>query len=296
MENLIFRSGVYLKSRYKSIIIWLSVFILFYVIGLFIPKGFDWNAYFSQGVLHPIWTPWTYWILKVLNWPLVVAITLWSVVFRTYHYSKSPWPMLLAVISLPTLWSTFIGSLDGLVLFGIIILPWGIPLALLKPQISIFALLAKKWSFIAGLIFGIISLIIWGLWPLRFLLVLQPEWKVEWTQDISLFPWGLLIALPLMWFSRGDEDLLMAAGSFATPHLFPYHFYLIMPALGRMTNLWMAVAWILSWTPFFAANWFGSAGWHMGNVFAAIFWIGLYLSKRVKKRAIMPVTELELGT
>lgn len=296
MENLWHRSGGYLKTRYKSIIAWSAVFIGFYVAGLFIPKGFDWNVYYSQGTLHPIWTPWTYWVLKVLNWPLLVAITLWSIVYRTYHYNKSPWPMLLALLSMPTLWVIFMGNLDGLVLFGLIVLPWGIPLALLKPQLTFFAMFAKKSSFFAAAIFGVLTLVIWGFWPANFLMVLQPAWKVEWTQDISLFPWGLLIALPLLWFSRGDEDLLMAAGSFATPHLFPYHFVLIMPAMARMSKPWMVLTFLFSWTPFFAANYFGSEAWHMGNLLAAVFWIGLYLSKRVKKAALAPSANLELGT
>lgn len=78
-------------------------------------------------------------------------------------------------------------------------------------------------------------------------------------QDISLFPWGVLIAAPLMWFSRGDEDLLMAAGSFATPHLFPCHFIVLMPSLARMSRPWMLGTWLLCWTPLLA-NWLGPGG------------------------------------
>ncbi len=113
-------------------------------------------------------------------------------------------------------------------------------------------------------------------------MALSPQWKAEWVQDISLFPWGLFIALPLLWFSRGDEDLLMAAGSFATPHLFPYHFYYLMPALGRMNKLWMWLCWAISWTPLIS-NWVGPIGWHMGNVLGACLWVGLYLSKRTQR-------------
>ncbi len=262
-----------LRQNYKSILAWSGLFVLLYGAGSVVPAGFDWSVYFSKGTLHPIWTPWTYSILSFLNWPLVVALTVWSVIFRTHQYSKSPWPALLAVFSLPTLWVIFMGNLDGLILFGLICLPWGVPLALIKPQVSIFALFARKSSLIAAAIFGVITLLIWGFWPQRFLMVLTPEWKVEWSQDISLFPWGLIIALPLLWLSRKDEDLLMVAGSFATPHLFPYHYILVMPALARMTKPWMIVVWLLSWTPLLA-NWLGDAGWHMGNVFAAVFWLG----------------------
>ena len=149
----------------------------------------------------------------------------------------------------------------------------------MKPQIASFALLAKKSSLIASIVWILFSFLIWGFWPLNWLTVFSQGWKAEWVQDITLFPWGLLIALPLLWFSRKDEDLLMAAGSFATPHLFPYHFILLMPALGRMKRLWMVPCWLLSWSPLLA-NWWGPNAWHMGNLFALCMWCGIYFSRK----------------
>jgi hypothetical protein len=268
-----------IQEHHKSILAWAALFVLFYIVGFFLPEGFDWRVYYSQHRLHPIWTPWTKPILYLLNWQLVVAITLWSVCFRAYRYNKSPLMIALAVLSLPTLWVLFMGNLDGIVLLGLLLLPWGVPLALMKPQLSAFALLAKKKWFLAGAIWGVLSLVIWWLWHLNFLMVLEPEWKVEWIQDISLFPWGLLIGIPLLWFSREDEDLLMAAGSFITPHLFPYHFMLLMPALGRMSKFWAVLTWLVSWTPLLA-NWLGNNAWHFGNLLGACLWLGIYLNKQ----------------
>ena len=182
------------------------------------------------------------------------------------------------------MWVILMGNLDGLVLLGLLLLPWGAPLALMKPQVAAFALLAKKNTIIAGIIWGVISLLIWGLWPLNFLMVLNPSWKVEWVQDISIFPWGILLALPLLWLGRGDEDLLMAAGSLATPHLFPYHFILLMPSLARMKRPWLIATWLISWTPLLA-NWLGPLAWHFGNLMSIFFWCGIYFSRK------MPVLE-----
>lgn len=271
-----------IKENSRTIGIWGLLFIALYLVGLIIPQGFDWEMYFSKGRIHPIWTPWTTIVIRFINWPFVVAITLFSIIFRAFSYNKSPIPIALAILSLPTIWVLYMGNLDGLVLAGLILLPWGIPLSLMKPQLSAFALLAKRNSFIAGIVWFLISLIIWGLWPVNFLMVLTPEWKAGWVQDITLFPWGLFIALPLLWLSRGDEDLLMAAGSFATPHLFPYHFILLMPAIARMNKFWMIICWAISWTPL-SANWFGPIGWHMGNVLSGCIWIGISLSKRNQK-------------
>lgn len=281
VEKITKFSGI-IKDNSRTIAIWGLLFLALYIVGLSIPQGFDWEMYFSKGRIHPIWPPWTTIVIRLINWPFVVAITLFSIIFRAFSYNKSPIPIALAILSLPTIWVLFMGNLDGLVLAGIILLPWGAPLALMKPQLSAFGLLAKRNSLIAGILWFLISFIIWGLWPMNFLMVLTPEWKAEWVQDITLFPWGLFIALPLLWLSRGDEDLLMAAGSFATPHLFPYHFILLMPAIARMNKFWMIICWAISWTPL-SANWFGPYGWHMGNVLGGCIWLGIYQNKRTHK-------------
>jgi hypothetical protein len=290
MKRLILKVNNYLRSQWKSLILGAILLGFFYIVGLFIPEGFDWKNFFSQGRISPIWTPWTTYVIKFLNFPLLIALTLFGVVIRTYRYSKIPIYSLLAIISLPTLWVLFLGNLDGLVMIGLLLLPLGIPLVLMKPQLAGFALLAKKSSILAGIIWGLFSLIIWGLWPARFLTVLTPQWGAEWQQDISLFPWSLIIAIPLLWFSQGDEDMLMAAGSFATPHLFPYHFILLMPSLSRMSWKWTIICWILSWSPLLA-NWFGPTAWHMGNLFALCTWFGLYLS--IKRKSPIPRLALE---
>ena len=271
----------------KPALIVLVTFILLYIAGHFVPAGFDWVMHFEKGIVPPIWTPWTRVVIKFLNWPMVFAITLLAIGLRCFHNQRNPVPIFFAIVSLPTLWVLFIGNLDGIVLLGLLCLPWGAPLVLMKPQVSAFALLANKKSFIAGTVWVLLSLLIWGLWPLNFFMVLDPSWKVEWTQDISLFPWGLLIAIPLMWFSRKDEDLLMAAGTFATPHLFPYHFIMLMPSLARMKWPWMLSTWIISWTPLLA-NWLGPIGWHFGNLMSVFFWLGIYFSRKSSQAVAAP--------
>lgn len=278
--NPLFRRKINdIRNNWKVIVSFTFIFIAFYILALRIPEGFDWRNFFSQGKIPTLWTPWAGIVVKFLNSPLLIAITLTSVVVRSYHYNHSLWPVVLACVSLPTIWLVFLGNLDGIVLLGLLILPWGAPLVLLKPQIAAFSLLAKKSSLISGAVWFVISIIIWGFWPLNFLAITKPGWSTEWVQDITLFPWGLLIAIPLLWLSRKDEDLLMIAGSFATPHLFPYHFVLVMPALGKMNKRWMLAAWLLSWSPLLA-NWLGNPAWHFGNLFAFVMWCGIYFSHR----------------
>lgn len=261
--------------------IFTGLFLVLWMIGSWLPEGYDWQHYFKINRIHPIWTPWTRYIVEFLS-PLgygpVFAMTVIGLGVRTFRYSRSPLAMALAFLSLPTLWVLFMGNLDGLVLFGFLIMPAGIPMVLMKPQVAAFALLASKKWFVTAAVWGLLSLLVWGFWPVNMLGVMTPEWKLEYVQDINIFPWGLLVGLPLLWFSRGDQDLLMAAGSLATPHLFPYHFILLTPSLARMRWYWMLITWAVSWTPFLA-NWLGNWAWHFGNLMSICFWLGIYLNK-----------------
>lgn len=281
MSETLKKQSKHLPGKIKTLIPWAGLFVTLYFMGFFLPEGFDWVIFFSKGVFPPPWMPWTQVVMRFLNLPAVFAITVMSIGIRSFRYNRSPLPVLLALVSLPTLWVFFMGNLDGLALLGILLLPWGAPLVLLKPQIASFSLLANRRSLLAGVIWILISLMIWGFWPLNLLMVQTPEWKAEWVQDISLFPWGLIIAIPLLWLSRGDEDLLMAAGSFATPHLFPYHFIILMPALARMNKLWMIITWMVSWTPLLA-NYLGPGAWHFGNLLGGCFWCGIYFTNKGK--------------
>lgn len=212
----------------------------------------------------------------MLNPAAIFALTISSMAARAYGYRRSAVGIALALVSLPTLWVLHLGEVSGITVLGLLLLPWGVPLVLLKPQVAAFALLAKRKWFIAGCVWVLISLLIWGFWPLRLLVVQGSEWKATYPQDITLFPWGLILALPLLWFSRRDEDLLMAAGSLATPHLFPYHFIVLMPALSRMRVRWALATWLVTWLPLLA-NWLGPKAWHLGNLASVMFWLGIRL-------------------
>jgi hypothetical protein len=276
------KTNLYLKKS----LFYLVLFLILYGIGSLLPEGFDWRIFFKVSNIPSLWTPWTVYVTKLLapfGYGIVFALTVLGIAIRAHRYKRSPYPIALAILSLPTIWVFFLGNLDGLVLFGMLFMPVGIPLVLMKPQVAAFALLARKDWFIAAAVWGLLSIIIWGFWPLNWLVVTSPEWKLEWTQDITLFPWGLLVGLPLLWFSRRDQDLLMAAGTLITPHLFPYHFIMLMPSLARMRWYWMLITWAVSWTPLLS-NWLGPWAWHFGNLMSLCFWFGIYLSEREVKR------------
>ena len=265
----------------------LGIFIVLYIAGMFFPVGFDWEHFFGQGRYPEFWMPWTKAVVEFLDYPSIFALTILSLGWRVYRNKPSLRVLLAALFftatSPITLWMLHLGNVDGLAMFGLMILPLGVPLVLIKPQVAAFAMLAKRSSLIFAVVWLLLSFVIWGFWPVTWLKFFTPEWDMEWVQDIALFPWGLIPAAILMWFSQGDEDLLMAAGSLASPHLFLYHFIVLMPSLSRMRYLWMFAAWVGSFL-FLLANWYGDWAWHLGNLMSFFFWFGIYFSMPPEKR------------
>jgi hypothetical protein len=271
------RHGVIHDLRVVGVSVIAYIFLLF--ITSFIPLGFDWKAYFGPKVLPPFWMPWTWPILNFISPQALSSAAILGAALRIYQLRGSMWRLPLVILSLPMLWLLFKSDVDGLALMGLVLLPYGVPLLLMKPQLGAFALLANRRDFLAGAIWGLITVALYGLWFTRLNLVGSAQWHLDWPQDISLFPWGIFLALPLMWLGRGDADMLMAAGSLATPHLFTYHFVLVMPAIARMSWLWAILCWALSFLPLLA-NWWGPWAWHLGNLLGLSLWAGLYIAKR----------------
>ena len=271
------RTDALRSLRVAGAIAVLTVFL--YTAGHFLPEGYDWKCCFSQRLFPSFYVPWTLPLVSLLNLPLLFTISVLGLGLRLRRYHAPLWIMALAFVSLPTLWLLFLGTIDGFALIVLVLLPIGVPLVLIKPQLASFALLANRRSLFVTIVWVLLSFIVWGLWPLGFIGIGDANWRAGWPQDISLFPWGLLVALPLMWLSRGDEDMLMAAGSFGTPHLFPYHFVVLMPALARMDKFWAILSWVFAWTPLLA-NYFGPMAWHFGNLTSVSLWLGLYFRRR----------------
>lgn len=276
------RNSVVHDLKVLGIVAVAYVFLLFAT--SFIPLGFDWKAYFDIKVLPSFWMPWAMPVLYLVSPQALSSAAILGTALRIYQLHGSMRRFPLALLSLPMLWLLFKSDVDGLALMGLVTLPYGAPLLLLKPQLGAFALLANRRYFAAGAIWGLISIVFWGLWFTRLQFVSEPQWHIDWPQDISVFPWGILLALPLLWLGRGDADMLMAAGSFATPHLFPYAFVLVMPAISRMSWPWAILCWAISFAPLLA-NWWGPWAWHLGNLLGLCLWLGLYVNKR--KRALL---------
>ncbi|MFN8459424.1 MAG: hypothetical protein U0401_33040 [Anaerolineae bacterium] len=257
---------------------------VFASIGVFVPAngflGYDWYYYFSTGERSAALSYYPPWVTYVsyLTWPGLIGITLSGLALALYQRRASPLVMGLTFLALPALWVVFLGQIEGLVVFGLTGLPWLAPLITIKPQVGYLAFLARKQYL--GVLVGwlALSVLIWGVWPLDMLTIGNfTAWQEP--HDISLFPWSLPLVLVLLWFSRGDVDLLMLAGIFMLPYVHPYHYFVVLPALARI-NTWLAVLIIIiSWLPLLA-NWFGPWCWHLGHLVPALLWVSLYLKQR----------------
>jgi hypothetical protein len=232
--------------------------------------GFDWVHFFRDANPPAFYPPWTKYV-SLLTWPLLVGMTLAALGLAAFLRARRPLNLLFVFLSLPVLWTVFLGQVDGLALLGLLAMPYTPFLVLMKPQVALFACAARKQYLLSILVFFLFSLVVWGPWPQQLFSVWQVHAEGRYANDIALGLWGLPLAAVLAWFSRGDADMLLLAGACCTPYLLPYHLVVAVPALARLSPRAAGLACLLSWLPL-SANWLGPGGWWAGWLFVAWVW------------------------
>jgi hypothetical protein len=265
-------------SRGVSFLLFIGLTIVFSLVAGLIPMtkflGFDWVNFWGAGKIPSFYPPWTIYLTKFLTYPLLVGITLSAFCVATIQRSCHPVSAICAFLSLPLIWTVFLGQLEGLSVLGLLGLPWLIPLVLVKPQIAFFGLGAKRSSILAFIVFLIISYLIWRNWPGAVLAADSSYAEGRYPQNIGLGLWGLPFFLLTVWFSRGDMDMLMVSGAFISPHLIFYNLLPLTPAVARLKPRAAFVAVILSFLTL-SSNWLGPMGWWLGWGFVPWLWINL---------------------
>jgi hypothetical protein len=253
--------------------------------------GWDWYWVFWKNADTSTWyPPWTAILLSpIVNLPwrwgfaIICGLTLAAVGIVTYRQRPGRWGFVaaaMATLSVPVVVLLWDGQIDGVALIGYLLLPWGTPLLLIKPTLGVWALLARKQWIIAGIVFGALSLLIWGWWPEQIIRIhvisnythplfgphpAEMGWyKLGWP--IALVGLGLML-----YTNRKDPMHLMAAGSFLMPYVFPYHFILLIPVLGRFQGIRQLTLWLASWMlilPFAL----GAKGALIGYIFPLAAW------------------------
>lgn len=236
--------------------------------------GHDWVAYFAVAPdpvfpqqPNPSYPPW---VLSIVLRPLtelpprtglalVNGLTLACLTLLTYRLARVQFPdqrvsavvgVLLTALN-PLVWMLmWLGTVDSLMLLGLAALPFGVPLLLLKFHISGWALLGSRRDMLWGVGLGIVSLLIWGLWPMGILSAYnRPDQPPPHPLLMGWQTTGPLFVLPgLILFLLCDRDplRLIAAGTFITPYIMPYHFSILLPALGRLRGWRQVLLWFIS--------------------------------------------------
>lgn len=261
------------------------LFVVCVVLFALLPVGgsafYDWRLFFDNPATIPdYYPPWT----AMVSWlplPVVLALTVTAFFVAARQQARSVVSAACVALCLPLFWTLFLGQIDGLALWGVILLPYAVPLALMKPHLAAFALLARKQWVIAGALFILATIAIWGPWPLK-LWTCNTD-PAQWPQDIALGLWGLPIFALLVWqMPRDDPYWWMLAGAFVTPRLIPYNLLPLYPAAARLPWPWALAVALTSWLPF-AANWVGDWGWYLGWVSVVLLGVGMWVNRSWKR-------------
>lgn len=139
------------------------------------------------------------------------------------------------------------GNLDAFVLLGASMLsPVGVWMVIAKPQTGVFAALImlrklKSWRLTVAV--GVVLAVSLSLGMIHG--------GLNTSASISLFPYGIVIGLPLLWRAWRTQSvtLAMAASCFLSPYVTPLNWSAAMPMFGR-NRLTMTIGVVLSWVLF----------------------------------------------
>lgn len=159
-------------------------------------------------------------------------------------------------ITPPILWSLFISNLEWTAVLATLINPlFGIPLALVKPQIGWF--LAIYLSILSFYTIGKIkTLFMVSLMAISFLITVSfhPIWNsvlgASW--NASLFPFSLIIGIPLiiLAFKNKNKNQALAAGIFFSPYVNFISWSVTLPWLSehKKTSILIFISRLFIWT------------------------------------------------
>lgn len=250
---------------WKSTLVCIIGGLIIWPLALKLPVlGYDWYVYFYPQKFIGEYVPWTAQVLAPfismpwrLGFGLVCSITLVTVAVAT---AREGWQFslisrlgasVMALITPPVFMILWEGNIDGFALLGLVALPLGVPLVMLKPTIAGWAVLARRQWFLWSVVFGIFTLIAWRLWPLQMIGIFNTRYLHPMAMGWHNLGWPIaVIGLVLMIFTNADPIRLMAAGSFFAPFIMPYHFLVLLPALGRVSGWRRWLMWGWAWSLF----------------------------------------------
>ena len=232
--------------------------------------GLDWRDDIAPAARHWWPAPWTEG-LPLLPWagmlfsPLAglpdrpatallngASVVVLALVVR--HFGGPSWLAVPLLASPFGFWMFRNGQTDCLILGGLLFFNGLDPLIFaLKPQVAIGALVARfkragvdRWRYVMP--FGlalVVSLVIWWGWPLALLgfadILVPSSWN--W----SLWPYGLLVGLILLWqaWRTGDDRWGVAASPFLFPYVNAPSFLGLLAVIAARWPRWTMMLWAI---------------------------------------------------
>ena len=244
----------------------------------FIPGPDDLYSYylpFAEGCLEcgfvPYYAQWFLWPLTLLPlnsiWPVWTFISVFVVLLVHYLRRTNPVPILLTFPMMAQFW---LGQIDALVILGLALVMGylgkhpllkgiGVLLALIKPQISLPALLFIFWDWdwderlkvggVAAVGF-FISLFQYGFsWPIEWLTNARSLGVHLWRQPATLFfPIGLITLLIPLYFRESSAKIRAALVSAAFIPQHSIYSHLVFLNFMKPTSWWvvpLSLVWLL---------------------------------------------------
>jgi len=176
------------------------------------------------------------------------ACRLWGHPASSDVTSEALGTALLALCTPPVFILLWVGNIEGLALFGMLIMPVGVVWLSLKPHLGVWAILSRRSWVVWSAVFIALTLLIWPGWPFKLVNSLNDR-----LRHPSAFGWAslgwpmIVVGIVLLVMTPADALPLMAAGSFLSPFLMPQHFVLFLPALGRVRGVRRLLLWAASW-------------------------------------------------
>jgi hypothetical protein len=230
------------------IIAGISVLVIFsFIVSPFVPTGVDWSTVFRPAAREMLYLRSPFSVPGFFNppWAAIALIPfavfpeqvgrvfliftgLIAYAYIAYKLGGGRWAIIAIVLSPPVMHNMLNGNIDWLALLGLVLPPQlGLFFITMKPQIGIaviFFWLIESWRMGGYLqtikvfwpitLVTILSLFLYGLWPLRARVEVDLWWNA------SLWPMSLPVGLALLVTALRKRNIFYAMG--ASPCFSPY--------------------------------------------------------------------------
>jgi hypothetical protein len=226
--------------------------------------GFDWVVSFSQRINDVDYPPWVCLMLRPLTalpprtgLVIIQGLALSSVSLLTYRIARRTFPDnrlpavigVILVLASPYPWMLFwTGQIEAVVIIGMMAMPFSIPLLFAKPNLGPWVVFRSRRDILWTIGFVLVSFVIWGLWPVDQFhnMVIGRTHHVAAIGWRNLHPSIGLLGILLFLLTDRDQWRLMAAGSLIMPYVMPYHYFMLLPSIGRVGGWRQVLLWLVS--------------------------------------------------